>query len=160
MINDYLNQLGFTSLQAVFENAVVRAVLGAFLIYLVFLLVDKVAKRYIFPWLEKLARKSGNDLDDKLLTAFLKPVEWFILLTGVFFALCYLPLSISADQIILDIYRSIIIGLIAWGFYAMAGGESVLSREIKEKFKIDDILISFFSKVVRFIVLALAIVKI
>ncbi len=158
MIKECLNQLGLTSIQAVFANTIVRAVIGALFIYLVFLLVDKVVKRCIFPWIEKLTRKSGNELDDKLAAAFFKPIEWFILLTGLFFALRYLPLSISADNIILDIYRSLVIGLITWGFYALSSGESVLSREIKEKFKVDDILISFFSKVVRFIVLALAIV--
>ncbi len=158
MVNDFLEQLGLTSVQAVLANTVVRAVIGALLIYIVFLIVDKVVKRCIFPWLENLTRKSGNEFDDKLVAAFFKPMEWFILLTGVFFALRYLPLSISADNIILDIYRSLVIGLVAWGFYALAAGESVLSREIKEKFKVDDILISFFSKVVRFIVLALAIV--
>ncbi len=158
MVKECLNQLGLTSVQAVLANTVVRALLGALLIYLVFLIVDKVVKRYIFPWLEKITGRSGNEFDDKLVAAFFKPIEWFILLTGLFFALRYLPLSVSADNIIIDIYRSLVIGLIAWGFYVLAAGESVLSREIKEKFKIDDILISFFSKVVRFIVLALAIV--
>ncbi len=157
MLKDYLNHWGFISLQAVLANALVRAVLGALLIYLIFLLVDKVVKKYVFPWLEKITRKSDNDLDDKLLASFFKPVEYFILLTGVFFALRYLPLSISIDNIVLNIYRSLVIGLLAWGFYALADGESVLSQKTKDKFKIDDILIAFFSKVLRFIIITLAV---
>lgn len=158
MIHSILNQLGLSSISSVIANHTVRLVVGALLIYLLSFIVNKLVKKYLFPWVEKLAHKSENDLDDKIVSAFFKPVEWLIMLTGIFLALRYLPLSINSDQLVIDIYRSAIITLIAWGFYVLADGESVLSREFKEKFKIDNTIIVFFSKVARFIVLALAIV--
>ena len=54
-------------------------------------------------------------------------------------------LSPNLDQILVDIYRSAIIALIAWGFYVLAAGESILYGNSK-KFKIDDILIAFLSR--------------
>jgi MscS family membrane protein len=159
-MNKYFEYPGLASISALLTQEVFKYTIGTILILLTFLIVNKLAKKYLFPWVGKFTQKSQTDLDDKIVAAFFKPLEWLILLTGVFVALRYLPLSIGADNLILDIYRSAVIGLIAWGFYSLAGGESVLSKEFKERFQIDDILIAFLSKVVRFIVLALALVVI
>jgi len=160
MLVKYLNGLGLNSIADIVMNGTVRAVAGALLIYVLFLIIKKLAKKYLFPWLEKLCQKSKNDFDDKLISAFFKPMEWLILLSGVYFALKFLPLSQTLDNTLISLYRSAVIGLIAWGFYVLSDGDSVLSKEFTQKFKIDEILIPFFSKVVRFIVLALALVVI
>ncbi|KUG05369.1 potassium efflux system kefa protein / small-conductance mechanosensitive channel [hydrocarbon metagenome] len=158
MISKYLNYLGLTSISAVITHQTLKYAVGVIGIMLIFFLINKIVKKILFPWVKKLTQNSHNDLDDKIVAAFLKPVEWLIILTGIFVVLRYLPLSPSVDNFFLEIYRSAVIGLIAWGFYMLADGESVLSREFKDKFQIDDILISFLSKVVRFVVLALALV--
>ncbi len=160
MVQRCLDGLGLNSIANIVMNGTVRAIVGALLIYLLFLIIKKLTKKYLFPWLEKVGQKSKNDFDDKLISAFFKPTEWLILLSGVYFALRYLDLSPTLDNTIISLYRSVVIGLIAWGFYVLSDGDSVLSREFKQKYKIDDILIPFFSKVVRFIVLALALVVI
>ncbi|NLO22579.1 MAG: mechanosensitive ion channel family protein [Syntrophomonadaceae bacterium] len=157
MLKQYLNW-GLNAISDLISHQLARYVIGVLLILALFWIINKLVKKYLFPWMERLTGKSENEMDDKLVAAFFRPIEWLISLTGFFMALRYLPLSPNTDQLILDIYRSTTIALIAWGFYALASGESVLSREIKEKFKIDDILIAFLSKVVRFIILALALV--
>jgi len=72
----------------------------------------------------------------------------------------YLPLSASLDIFISQFFRSLLIMILAWGASDIAGTDSVLSLEFKEKLQLDSILVAFFLKVVKFIIYALAIVLI
>jgi MscS family membrane protein len=160
MLQQYLDGWGLNWVSALISQQFTRYIIGVLLILVLFWVIKKLVKKYLFPWVERLTGKSQNEMDDKIAAAFFRPVEWLIALTGWFMVLRYLPLSPNLDQILVDIYRSAIIALIAWGFYVLAAGESILYREFKEKFKIDDILIAFLSKVLRFIIIALALVVI
>jgi len=90
--------------------------------------------------------------------AFVKPMRLLILLLGIYAALTYLPLSSNLDVLAARIFRSLLIIIVVWGASAVAGTDSVLSEEFKEKMQLDSILVAFFSKVVKFIIWALAIV--
>lgn len=131
----------------------------AVLIFLGFILLRKIFARYVFGIVFKLASKTKTDFDLKILKAFEKPLQTFIIVLGVYLALIYLPLTEVQNTIVSDIFRSFLIMFIAAGFYNLTGGESVLFDELKKKFDIDvdKILIPFFSKVTRFIIIALAI---
>lgn len=143
-----------------YTNDYTRAALGAAGIFLLFLLLRKIFTRYIFGFILNLSSRSKFELNDKLLLAFERPLRTFFLLIGSYLALRYLPLNISADVLVTKMFRSIFIILITWGIYNLAGNNSFLSDEMKEKLKIDSILIPWFSKLGRFIVIALAIVLI
>lgn len=136
----------------------IRYFLGAAGIFLLFLLFRKIFTRYIFSFILNLRSRSKFELNDKLLLAFERPLRTFFLLIGAYLALRYLPLSIFADVFINKMFRSLLIILIAWGLYELAGNNSFFSDEMKEKLKIDSILIPWFSKLTRFIIVALAIV--
>ncbi len=153
-----LEQLGLTSLQTLWTYHIVQSATIALLIFLGFYILGKLVKKLVFPWLEGLAKKSGSDYDDKLLAAFYGPAEWLILLSGFYFALRYLPLNAAADLLVLNLFRSLIIVLIAWGLYSLAETDSPLSQELRRKFNLDGIIIGFFSKTARLILISLVLV--
>lgn len=151
----------FTQLIAYFmvhTTANIRSFLGAAGIFLFFLLLRKIFTRYVFSFILNLSSRSKFQLNEKLLKAFENPLRAFFLVIGTYFALLYLPLPITADAFMNKAFRSFMIILIAWGVYELAGNNSFLSDEMKEKMKIDSILIPWFSKLTRFIIVALAIV--
>lgn len=122
------------------------------------MLLRKVFTRYIFTWLQKLTSRTTSELDDKMLLAGEKPVRALFVILGLYLALLYLPLPPALDVFFSKVFRSLLVILIAWGFYDLCGRNSLLSEELKEKLNMDNMLIHFFSNVARFIIIALAIV--
>lgn len=134
-----------------------RYITVSLLIFIFFLLLRGLFTKYLFQWLLRLTNRTSNHLDRQVLLAFEKPLRALFVLAGFYFALHYLPLTLNQDQLILKITRSAVVILVGWGFYDLAGTESVISNELKNKLKLDSILIPFFSKVIRFIIVALII---
>ncbi|MDD2620098.1 MAG: mechanosensitive ion channel family protein [Syntrophomonadaceae bacterium] len=116
--------------------------------------------KYLFKLILKFTSKTANEMDDKILAAFEKPIRMLIVIMGLYFASRYAFESVLLDETISRLFRSSLVILIAWGIYDLAGSQSVLSEELKKKLNLDNILISFFSKFVRFIIIAMAIVVI
>ncbi len=135
-----------------------RAGIIALIIFIFFLLLGNILSKYIIKVISKLTSHGPSNLNNKIAQSFQKPLRYFIVILGTYWALKYLSLSAAQNIFIDKVFRSTIIILIAWGFYELVGIHSAISDEFKAKFKIDDILIPFFSKVIRFIIIALAIV--
>ncbi len=161
MFDQILQVINKITISDLINNVNLKITFAALLIFLVFLLLRKIFTRYIFHWI--LTRISKNDvvLAEKILLAFEKPVRVLFIILGFYFSLRCFPLGAYYKELVIKLYRSAIIILITWGLYDLCGSShSVLSEELKEKLKIDNILIPFFSKVLRFIIIALAIVVI
>lgn len=128
-------------------------------ILLLSIILGKLFAKYIFKLVLNITHKTKTDLDQNLWVAFEKPLRMFIIITGAFIALRILPLYISSDYIVLKLYRSSIIAMISWGFFNLTGSSSLWLEQLSEKYKfdIDKILIPFFSKALRFVVIALSI---
>lgn len=124
----------------------------------IFWLLSILFSHFILPLMLKASLKTNTDIDEKILIAFAKPARAFILIMGIYLSLRYLPLSYNQDLFLSRCFRSVLIIILAWGTDTLAGTDSVLYEEFKEKLKIDSILIPFFSKMVRFIIWAMAIV--
>jgi MscS family membrane protein len=135
-----------------------RAGIIAVIIFLFFLSLGNILSKYIIKIITKLTSHDPSNLNNKIAQSFQKPLRYFIIILGTYWALRYLPLTSAQDIYIHKLFRSAIIIIIAWGFYELVGIHSVISNEFKAKHNIDDILIPFFSKVIRFIIVALAIV--
>ncbi|PKM76510.1 MAG: mechanosensitive ion channel protein [Firmicutes bacterium HGW-Firmicutes-15] len=129
-------------------------------IFIIFWLFSILFTQYILPIIVKLTSQNGTDIDEKILLAFARPIRVLIFILGIYLALRCLPLSSSQDVFLSHCFRSVLIIIIAWGVYALSGSDSVLSDEFKEKLKLDSILIPFFSKIIRFLIWAMAIVLI
>lgn len=141
-------------------TSTIRIALVALAILLPFYFLSKWLTRYLFEFILKITARTKSELDDKLILAFKHPTRYFILLLGIYLALNYLPLNPAMDVFVYKVFRSVIVLLIAWGVYDLAGNNSFLSLEMKEKLKIDDILVPFFSKIFRFLIIALTVVLI
>ncbi len=106
----------------------------------------------------KLVSRDSANLNNRIIQSFQKPLRYFIIILGTYWALLYLPLTPVQDIFVGKLFRCAIIILLAWGFYGLVGTQSNISDEIKARFKLDDILFPFFSKAIRFVIIALAIV--
>ncbi len=157
MFNEFISRSNSINLEK-FLNSTIMTVCVSILIFLVFLLLRNIFTKYIFKIISRYTSKTANDLDDKILAAFEKPLHILFVIMGLYFASRYAFESVSLNETISRLFRSSLVILIAWGIYDLSGSQSVLSEEFKKKLNIDNILISFFSKVARFIIIAMAIV--
>jgi len=135
-------------------NSNLRAILGALGIFLFFLILRKIFANLII----RIASLSKSEVLDHSIRSFELPLRYLFILIGAYMALIYLPLNPFQDVFINKIFRSGVIILITWGIYHLVGTNSVFSDEAKEKLKFDNILIALFSKLIRFLIVALAVV--
>lgn len=131
----------------------------ALLIFLFFLVLRKVFTRYIFRLLLKWVQKTNTELFEYALKAFERPLRMFFLLLGLYAASQYLPLSIEVNVVIAKIFSSAVIILIAWGFFLLSDSSSAWIEKLIEKYNLtfDRLLIPFFSKVIRTVVVVVAV---
>ncbi|WP_066639077.1 mechanosensitive ion channel family protein [Desulfolucanica intricata] len=129
----------------------------ALLIFLGFLLFRGIFIKYIFKKLLNFIDKTDTELNKKILRALEKPLKIFFLILGIYASLSYLPLTAAQDVLITKIFRSAIVILIAMFFYNFEGDELFLAFQNKFKLNIDKILVPFFSKILRFVTIVLAV---
>lgn len=158
MMSDTFFALSLTFLQDSSISDSVRYAIFALAIILGFLILDAIINGAVFNWTIKLARKASNEWLDHMLQAFHQPLRAFILMLGIYISLRYLPLSPRVDNSMLLIFRSLLIIIISWGFYRFCAADSLISEEFKKKTNLNNLLIPFLSKVLRFIIVALAVV--
>lgn len=130
----------------------------AILIFIFFLILRKIFSKYIFKYLLKLSTKTSSNWDDKILRAYEVPLSLLFIVVGFYLSLTYLNLSLATDIFILKTFRSLLVILLMWGIYDLAESSSFISEDLKEKLNLDNTLIVFFSKVFRFLIIALGIV--
>lgn len=128
-------------------------------IFLLFLLLRKIFTRYIFNLVLRITKKTSTSVDEYIVTAYQKPMRAFIWILGLYLALMYLPLGVTANHFISQVFSSVIIILIAWGLFILTNTSSTWMEKIGERFElqIDRILLPFISKTLRFLIIALAI---
>ncbi|UNC93867.1 mechanosensitive ion channel family protein [Candidatus Contubernalis alkalaceticus] len=128
----------------------------ALLVFLLFLLLRKTFTLYVFRGITKLLQRRGLDPKVNILNCIEQPLRnWFVVL-GLYFALLVLPLGEFFQDLVTQTFRASIIVLIAWGLYNIAGPclFEVINSKIDDK--MDDILIPFISKILRFLIIFLA----
>ncbi|MDW7685025.1 MAG: mechanosensitive ion channel family protein [Bacillota bacterium] len=135
-----------------------RDIIAAGIIFILFLLARGIFTRFVFSAVLRLSRKTKTEIDTKILLAFEAPLKALILVIGIYLSLLALPLVDRYYLLLHPIYRSMFIYFVAWGFYNLADGKNFW--EICENYCIDQILIDFFTKVLRVIILILAAVMI
>jgi len=135
-----------------------RSLAIALLIFLIFLFLRRTIASRIIKLLLKIAQKTPTSLDDHLVKAFEVPLQLFFAFLGFYLALTVLPLTREQDQLVLKLFRSVIIALITMGFYKLAGNE-LFCGSMRDKLNIhlDKILIPFLSKTCRVIIVMLGI---
>ncbi len=147
----------FEALQNFFSTFFWREICVAVIIFLLFLAARKIFVKYIFRIIIKLSGKAKAELDTGMLSALEHPLSNFFIILGIFFSLKYLPLTEYQNLLVLKIFRGAVIAFVAWGLYNLTGTFLFTELSRKLEIEIDKILIPFLIKVVRFIIIILAI---
>ena len=134
-----------------------KDIYAAVIIFLLFLVARRIFVKYIFRAVIKLCRKARTDLDKTMLPALEHPLGIFIVVLGLYISLNYLPLTAYQDMLVVKIFRAVVIAFVAWCLYNFTG--TFLFTELGRKLEIDidKILIPFLIKIVRFVIVILAI---
>ncbi len=129
-----------------------------FAIIFIFFTMGKIFNRFIFGFIIKITEKTKTDFDTNLVTAFRRPIISFINISGIVIALRNLNLTIEQEIMVLALFRTAVIIVIASGFYNLAGTSSALFHKLNKKLDIgmDRILIPIISKAIRFIIVAIS----
>lgn len=127
-------------------------------ILLLFLVLRKVFTKYIFHLILKLTHKTPTDLFTHIWLSFEKPISWLFVIVGINVAARYFPYVNQNAPLFVSIMRSLVILMITWGLYNVASASSIALMKLNQKLniEIDEILIPFLSKTIRFIIVALS----
>lgn len=127
-------------------------------IFLLFLLFRKIFTTYVFKLILSVSRKTHTDFITSVLLSFERPLRGFFVFIGIYAALLYLPLPVRYDTVLHDLFRTLVIIHIAWGLFNLSATSSSVFLKIGRKFdvEVDQILLPFLSKLVRFAIVAMA----
>lgn len=127
-------------------------------IFLLFLIFRKVFTTYIFKMVLSFSRKANTDIVSNALLAFERPVRSYFVVIGLYVALLYLPVPVTYDETIGRLFRTLLIIHIAWGLYNFSASTSTVFSRIGKKLdlEVDQILLPFLSKLIRFAIAAMA----
>ncbi|HHT63109.1 MAG: mechanosensitive ion channel family protein [Bacillota bacterium] len=131
-------------------------------IFFFFLLLRNFFTRRIFAIFLRLAKNTKTNLDNCLVKSFEEPFKWLFIILGLYLAFMYLPLSGEVNLLITRIFRTGLVGLTALGFFRLASNYNVFAEEMPSLVgvKLDEILIPFLTKVVKFVIIVLALIVI
>jgi MscS family membrane protein len=130
-------------------------------VFALFALLKKIFAKYVFKIILRLVDKTKFDADTKIVAAFEKPVTNFFGVLGFYFAFKILTMAYNIINIptIDKVFSCVVVILISWGVYNLTEESSVLFEKMHKAYdiKVDKILFPFISKILRFILIALAI---
>lgn len=136
----------------------IKTITIALVIFLGFWLLSGFVSKWIVRRLSRFTTWPDTPSGNKLMEALGRPLRFLLVLIGIFLALRYMFLPLGTDQSLLKTFRSLIILSLAWVFYNLAGTGSLFSESMQERLKLDNILLSFLSKFIRFLIVAFSIV--
>ncbi|MGP4072682.1 mechanosensitive ion channel family protein [Piscibacillus sp. B03] len=128
-------------------------------ILLLFHILRKAFTKYVFYFIRRLFNRDKTDLIRQILDAYEKPIRWLFVIIGLYIAVDFFPyLSNESDWFKNLILASLII-LIAWGLYNLSSTSSLLFMKLNDGvgLEVDQILIPFFSKALRIIIVAITV---
>ena len=131
------------------------------IIFCIFVFFKNMFAKYIFNFFIKLCNRTTDTNDQYLLQAFQSPLQHLIVLIGAYMALKnYLP--VTYDSFLNNLLGSAVVILMVNGLYESIGlyvrDEDKINRFFNNK--IDLILVPFFAKMLKLIIIALAFVVI
>lgn len=96
------------------------SLLTALAIFLLFAILRGLFTRFVLSALERVTKRTKTDLDDMLREELERPVKFFFLVLGIFFALEVVPLAALPAELADKFIRSLIAIGIFWSFHAAA----------------------------------------
>ena len=101
-------------------------------VFLTFAVLRGLFTRFVLGGLERLTQRTQTEIDDLLREALERPIKFFFLILGVFFALEVLPLNGLAEELADKVMRSLIAIGIFWSFYAASTPASMALKRIED----------------------------
>lgn len=89
----------------------------AFTVFFVFLFARRLFYRFILSVLKAVTKRTTTDIDDLLLDAIEKPLEFAFVVVGLYVAGQIIPLPDNVAAVFDKMVRSLIAFIIFWGFY-------------------------------------------
>lgn len=126
-------------------------------IFLIFHVFRKIFTTYIFKLIVRMSRKIPTDTLTNILLAFEKPIRVFFSMFGFYVAFWYLEMPVAFDATMNLLLRSFVIVMVAWGLFNLSSTTSSVFLKVGQRFnlEIDDILLPFVSKLIRFAIVAM-----
>ncbi len=130
----------------------------------VIIIVISLAFRQIFvsivmKYLEKVAKKTKNELDDKIVKAIDPPARLLFVVVGIYLATKVMKLPIGVQNFMLHLVRSLIAFCVFWTAYRASEILSHFFQRLSEKTEtvLDDVLLPFVRKGIKVLIVVLAI---
>ncbi|PYZ97810.1 mechanosensitive ion channel protein [Alteribacter lacisalsi] len=130
----------------------------ALAIFILFFVFRRIFTTYLFKFIVTVSNRAPTDLLYNGLLAFEKPIRVFLVIIGIYVSLIYLDLPEGFSDPMVRVFRSLVIALIAWGLFNLSSTSSRVFTKVGKRLdiEIDQILLPFLSKLVRFAVIAMA----
>lgn len=138
-----------------FGNIPWGTVVTSVVIALVAIVFSKIFSTYILRIVRRFTRRTKTDLDDKLIQALNKPLAWLIIVLGFYFAIKVYGLNPVESINLAKALRSALVIVVAAGLYRLAPTLTDISNRFRVQF--DRIVRPFLTRVLRFVIVALAI---
>ena len=128
-------------------------------VLLLFLLWRKFFTKYVFKLILAISRRTPTDIFTYIVLSFEKPLRMFFVVLGIYFALDLAPFTLINEDTVKLLLRSAVIFFIGWGLFNFVPYSLRLFSTLSNRLdlEVDQIIMPFFTKVLRFIVVALAI---
>jgi len=124
--------------QDVWKNGLFGIDIGHFVvavfIFFAFLLLRRLFARFIMGRIKTVTKRTKTVIDDDMLAALEKPVQFIPVVLGVYFAAEYLPIYGGIEIIANKLVRSLIVFVIFWGFVNLLSPMAFLLRRLEEVF--------------------------
>ena len=124
--------------QDVWKNGLFGIDIGHFivavLIFFAFILLRRLFARFIIGRIKAVTKRTKTVIDDDILEALEKPVQFIPVVLGVFFAAEYLPIYGGIEVIANKFVRSLIVFVIFWGLVNLLEPMSFLLRRLEKIF--------------------------
>lgn len=124
--------------QDVWKNGLFGIDIGHFivavLIFFAFILLRRLFARFIIGRIKAVTKRTKTVIDDDILEALEKPVQFIPVVLGVFFAAEYLPIYGGIEIITNKFVRSLIVFVIFWGLVNLLKPMSFLLRRLEKIF--------------------------
>lgn len=129
------------------------------LIILTFLLRRLLARRFS-KYITDLTFKNKAEANtaEQFFEVVYQPLSTLFMLIGFYVAVKFLPLKPNQEIFVQHLFRTGFIGIIALCIYNLSKRYTLVSEELKGLLNIEPILIPFFSKAIRLLIIAFAFV--
>ncbi|MEX2490452.1 MAG: mechanosensitive ion channel family protein [Nitrospirales bacterium] len=144
-------------------NTSLGDIFTAFVIFLTFLFARRIVFRLSSRALQKLTRRTKTDMDDRILEAMERPLEFTFVIIGLYISGQVVNLSPALNVVFGQIIRSLIAYTLFWALFRILDPLSVLLDRTIILFGspgMHETIKGFFIKVAKFVVVCLGIASV